>query len=97
MYTTHHIFPVLPIKKLINQDGEPTTPRKLSTDTNTSVSNIRVLYCTCILLKTTANVGGKALNIRHQSQEQFWGIFVGITKKSVPHILTYYTKDSFFT
>ena len=26
MYTTYHIFPVLPIKDLINEDGDPTTP-----------------------------------------------------------------------
>ena len=26
MYTTDHIFPVLPIKYLINEDGDPTTP-----------------------------------------------------------------------
>ena len=26
MYTTDHIFPVLPIKNLINEDGDPTTP-----------------------------------------------------------------------
>ena len=33
MYTTDHIFPVLPIKDLINQDGDPTTPHKLATGT----------------------------------------------------------------
>ena len=26
MYTTDHIFPVLPIKDLINEHGDPTTP-----------------------------------------------------------------------
>ena len=26
MYTTDHIFPVLPIKDLINEDGDPATP-----------------------------------------------------------------------
>ena len=34
MYTTDHIFPVLPIKDLINEDGNPTTPHKLATGTN---------------------------------------------------------------
>ena len=33
MYTTDHIFPVLPIKDLINEDGDPTTPHKLATCT----------------------------------------------------------------
>ena len=28
MYTTDHIFPVLPIKDLINKDGDPTMPHK---------------------------------------------------------------------
>ena len=31
MYMTDHIFPVLPIKDLINEDGDPTTPYKLAT------------------------------------------------------------------
>ena len=34
MYTTDHIFPVLPIKDLINKDGDPTTPHKLATGPN---------------------------------------------------------------
>ena len=29
LYMTDNIFPVLPIKDLINKDGEPTTPFKL--------------------------------------------------------------------
>ena len=29
MYTTDRIFPVLPIKDLINEDGDPTMPHKL--------------------------------------------------------------------
>ena len=31
MYTTQNTFPVLPIKHLINQDGEPTTLQKMAT------------------------------------------------------------------
>ena len=31
MYTTDHIFPVLPIKDLINEDGDPTILFKLAT------------------------------------------------------------------
>ena len=42
MYTTYHIFPVLPIKDLINEDGDPTTPQKLATCTKPSVSNLCV-------------------------------------------------------
>ena len=33
MYTANHIFPVLPIKYLINEDGDPTTTFKLATGT----------------------------------------------------------------
>ena len=33
MYTADHIFPVLPIKYLINKDGKPTTPFKLAAGT----------------------------------------------------------------
>ena len=38
MYTTDHIFLVLPIKYTINKDGDPTTPHKLATCTKPSVS-----------------------------------------------------------
>ena len=44
MYTTYNIFPVLPIKYIINEDGDPTTPHKLSTGTKPSVSHLRVLF-----------------------------------------------------
>ena len=49
MYTIDHIFPVLPIKHLVNQDGESTTPQKLATGTKPSVSQLRVLFCPCVL------------------------------------------------
>ena len=50
MYTADHIFPVLPIKDLINKDGNPTTPHKLATCTKPSVSYLRVLFCPCAQL-----------------------------------------------
>ena len=37
MYTTYHIFLFLPITYLINKDGNPTTPHKLTTGTKPSV------------------------------------------------------------
>ena len=80
MYTTDHIFPVLPIKDLINKDGDPTTPHKLATGKKPSVSHIRVLFCPCVVWKATAHVGTKTLNMRHQAQNGFHGIFVGITE-----------------
>ena len=78
MYTTDHIFPVLPIKDIINEDGEPTTPYKLATGTKSSVSHPRFLFFTCVVQKATARFGTKALNMRHQAQKDFCGIFVGI-------------------
>ena len=56
LYTTDHIFPVIPIKDLINEDGEPTTTFKLATDTKTSVSHLHVLFCPCVVRKATAHV-----------------------------------------
>ena len=67
MYTAYHIFPVLPIKYLINKYGDPTTPHKLAIGKKPSVSHLRVLFCPCVVRKATAHVGTKALNMRHQS------------------------------
>ena len=68
MYTADHIFPVLPIKDLINKDGDPTTPHKLATGTKPAVSHLRVLSCPCVLRKATAHVETKTLNMCHQAQ-----------------------------
>ena len=78
MYTADHIFPVLPIKYLINEDGDPTTPHKLATGTKTSVSHLHVIFCPCVVQKATAHVETKTLNMRHQAQKGFCSIFVGI-------------------
>ena len=61
---TDLIFTVLPIKQLVNNDGEPTMPHKLETDTKPSVSKLRVLLCSCVAQKATANLG-------HQTQKGF--------------------------
>ena len=47
MYTTDHIFPVLPIKYLINEDGDTTTPHKLATGTKPAVSHLHVIFFRC--------------------------------------------------
>ena len=78
MYTIDHIFPVVPIKYLINKDGNPTTPFKLATGTKTSVSHLRVLFLPFVVRKATAYVDKKALNMCHQAQKGFRGISVGI-------------------
>ena len=66
---TDHIFPVLPIKDLINQDGNPKTPHKLATGTKPSVSHLRVLFCPCVVRKATAHVETKTLNMLHQTRK----------------------------
>ena len=78
MYTTDHIFPVIPIKDLINKDGDPKMPFKLATGTKPSVSHLRVLFSPCVVRRATAQVDKKALNKRHQAQKCFCGIFIGI-------------------
>ena len=80
MYTTYNIFPVLLIKYMINEDGDPTTPFKLVIGVKPSVSHLRVLFCPCLVQKSTAHVGTKGLNMRHQAQNGFCGIFIGITQ-----------------
>ena len=67
MYKTDHIFKVIPIKDLINEDGNPATPHKLATGTKPSVSHLRVLFCPCVVRKATAHVETKTLNMCHQA------------------------------
>ena len=78
MYTTDHVFPVLPIRYQINKDGDPTTLFKLETGTKPPVSHYCVLFCPCVVRKATTHVDKKALNLRHQAQKVFHSIFVGI-------------------
>ena len=77
MYTIDHIFPVLPIKDLINKDSEPNMTFKLATGTKPSVSHSLVFFFTCVVRKATTHVDKKGLNMRHQSQTFFCGVFVG--------------------
>ena len=53
-------------------------PHKLATGTKPSVSHLRVLFCPCVVRKYTAHVETKTLNMSHQAQKGFRGIFVGI-------------------
>ena len=78
MYTADHIFQVLPIKDLTNEDGEPTTKFKLVTGIKLSILNSPVLCCPCVVQKSTTHAGTKALNMCHQAQTGFSGIFIGI-------------------
>ena len=87
MYTSDHIFPVVPIKDMINKDGEKTMPFKFLTGTKPSVSHLRVLFCPCFVQKSTTHVGTKALNMCHQAQKVFCGIFVGIPQHQKGYIV----------
>ena len=78
MYTTDNIFRFYQSKIQKNKDGEPTTPFKLATGTKPSVLHIRVLFFPCVVRKATAHVYKKALDMCHQVQKGFGGIFVGI-------------------
>ena len=65
MYTADNIFLVLPIKYMINEDGNTTTPHKLAIGTKPSVSHLRMLFCPCVVQKSNAHIEKKALNMRH--------------------------------
>ena len=79
IYAADHILPVRPINDLINEDGEPTTPFKLATGTQPSVSYLILLFCPCVVRKYVAHVGTKVLNMHHQAQMGFHVIFVVIS------------------
>ena len=87
IYTKDHIILVLPIKDLINEDGDPTTPQKLATGTKPSVSHLRVLFCPCVVHKATAHVETNTLNMRHQAKKGFCGIFVGIPENQKGYLV----------
>ena len=80
-------FPVLPIKDFINEDGDPTTPYKLATGTKPSVSYLRVFFCPCVVRKAMAHVEIKTLNMCHQAQKGFCGIFVGIPQQQKGYLV----------
>ena len=56
IYMTDHLFPVLPIKHLVKQYGVTNMPQKLATGTKSSLSNLRVSLCPCVVQKATAHV-----------------------------------------
>ena len=58
MYTVEHIFLVLPIKDLINEDGEPTTPSNLATGTNLQY-RIYMFYFVHVLYKKLLHLLGQ--------------------------------------
>ena len=57
MYTEDHIFLVIPIKCLINKDGELTMPFKLVIDTKPSMSHLHVLFVRVVYKKLLHMLG----------------------------------------
>ena len=87
IYTTDNIFTVITIKHLVYQDSEPTTPQKLPTGTKQSLSDIHVLFFSCVVQKATAHFDKNKLNMYHQSQKGFVvssSIFHNIRKGNSP-------------
>ena len=87
MYMTGHIFTVLPIKHLVNQDGGTTTPIKLENYMKPSVSNLRLLFCPCVVQKATAHVDTKTFKNHHQEKKGFWGILVKIPQHQKGYLI----------
>ena len=71
MYTTDHILSVVPSKHFVNKDDEATMTHKLATNTKPSVSNLRVLFCRCVVQKATAHVETKAKKHASSSTKGF--------------------------
>ena len=94
MYTPAHIFTVLTIKDIINEDGDPTTPHKLAKVTKPSVSPLRVLFCPCVVQKATAHVDTKALNMGHQAQKGFTVSSLGFQSIKKDILCTYQVQES---
>ena len=87
MYLAYHILQIIPIKDLINEDGNPTTPYKLATCMKLSITHLRVLFFTYVVPKATAHVGIKALNMGHQAQKCFFSIFIGIPQHKKQYLV----------
>ena len=77
IYAAHVIFPALPLRDLVNEKGAQATPTELMTLRKARVSKIRTLFCPCIVKKHTAQYQQQNLNMRHQLQKGFRGIFIG--------------------
>ena len=59
----------------------------MATGTKPSVSHLGVLFCPSVVNKSTAHVETKTLNMCHQAQEGFRGIFVGIPQHQKKYLV----------
>ena len=55
--------------------------------TKPSLSNLRVLFCPCVVQEATTYVDTKVLNMHYQSKKGFWGIFVAIPQHQKGYLI----------
>ena len=73
---------------MIKDNCDMTTAHKITTGTKHSVSHLRVLFCPCAVQKDTAHVDKKPLDMCHQAQKGFHGIFVGIPQHQKVYLIS---------
>ena len=78
IYADLYALSVLPLKYLVNEKGEPCTLFELMNGEKPSVRHLRTLFCPVIVKKHTAMKDKKVVNMRHQAQKGYRGIFVGM-------------------
>ena len=61
--------------------------QKMATGMKSSVSNLRVLLCPCVVRKETTHVDKKELNMLHQPQKVFKGIYIGIPQHQKGYLI----------
>ena len=60
---------------------------KMVTGMKPSVSNLRFLFCPCIVRKEASHVDTKSLTVPRHSQKGFWGIFIGIPQHQKGYLI----------
>ena len=71
-------FSVLPVKGLLNKDGNPATPHELFTGEKPCISDFRVFGCPVVVKKYVARIDGNATS--NQTQRGIRGIFIGFPR-----------------
>ena len=97
MYTTDHIFPVIPIKDLINKDNNPTTSFRLATSTKHSVSHLNVFFFHVLYGKILYFLQ-KGVKYESPSTKGFSRYLRcnSTTSKSISFVRTEYKEDNIF-
>ena len=82
-----HIFTVLKIKHMVNQDGELTIPQNWQIVLNLHYKKHMFVFCPCLVQKATAYNDTNPLNVCCHSQKGFCGIFVGILQNQKGYLV----------